>query len=364
MILLHVHDATVALAPTRRLGEAWTAVTAGLWEVGRLPAGLARHCLFDLDLRDTDTALQVRAVLGGPARPETRLFACPRGDRHAGVQAAALGATGLIDRPVLDGDLAALLAETAGREGRSEPASAVAGSLALDAAFRAVGTGAWVPAQRFEAVAGEIAGDIGAEGLEAWLDPILAHHAGTYRHCLLVTGLTSAFGHALGLGAGDLATLTLAALLHDVGKAAIPVRILDKPTALTEAETAVMQTHAALGDAYLAERSDLPAEIRDVVRHHHEYLDGSGYPDGLRGAEIGDLTRLVTVADIFAALVEERAYKSSLPAETAMSVLREMAGAGRLESPLVEAFAPVAAQLLGRPGPRGPAPASRRRAAR
>lgn len=122
--------------------------------------------------------------------------------------------------------------------------------------------------------------------------------------------------------------------------------ILDKPTGLTATEAAIMQRHAELGEAYLASRSDLSGEILDVVRHHHEYLDGSGYPDALREGGIGDLTRLVTVADIFAALVEERAYKSALPAETAMSVLREMAGAGKLERPLVEAFAPVAAQLL------------------
>jgi HD-GYP domain-containing protein (c-di-GMP phosphodiesterase class II) len=81
-------------------------------------------------------------------------------------------------------------------------------------------------------------------------------------------------------------------------------------------------------------------EILDGVRHHHEYLDGSGYPDGLTASEISDLVRLLTISDIFAALVERRPYRSPMSRQQAYKVLCDMGG--KLEGPLVKAFQSVA----------------------
>ncbi len=91
--------------------------------------------------------------------------------------------------------------------------------------------------------------------------------------------------------------LTKAALLHDVGKTKIPLSILNKPGRLTDDEMAVMRTHAALGYDML-EHGGFSRKCCMVVRSHHEMLDGSGYPDGLRAPEIPDLVRLVTICDI------------------------------------------------------------------
>jgi HD-GYP domain-containing protein (c-di-GMP phosphodiesterase class II) len=81
-------------------------------------------------------------------------------------------------------------------------------------------------------------------------------------------------------------------------------------------------------------------EILDAVRHHHEYLDGSGYPDALCAASISDIVRILTISDIFAALIEHRTYKPTMPREQAYEIIRSMEG--KLEKPLVAAFRDVA----------------------
>jgi len=97
-----------------------------------------------------------------------------------------------------------------------------------------------------------------------------------------------------------------------------------------------MRTHPAAGFELLRDGGECDPVTLDAVRHHHEMLDGSGYPDGLRGPEIGDLVRLLTICDIYAALTERRAYKPPLPAEDALAILAGMGG--KLEIRLVAAF--------------------------
>jgi HD-GYP domain-containing protein (c-di-GMP phosphodiesterase class II) len=131
-----------------------------------------------------------------------------------------------------------------------------------------------------------------------------------------------------------------AAMLHDIGKANIPLAVLDKPGRLNDDERKLIETHPAIGFDALDKSSGISHEILDVVRHHHEYLDGSGYPDGLCGESIPDLTRIVTISDIFSALIERRSYKPTMPREKAFEILRSMHG--KLEMPLVSAFRKVA----------------------
>src|SRR6202040_665264 len=117
------------------------------------------------------------------------------------------------------------------------------------------------------------------------------HPTASYRHCLFVTGFAVAFAQHLGMREDDQRRLARAALLHDVGKAFIPVAILDKPGALTDEEMDEIRQHPRRGYDALAAQGGFPPEMLDVVLHHHEFLDGTGYPNGLRGNQISDIVR-------------------------------------------------------------------------
>jgi putative nucleotidyltransferase with HDIG domain len=173
----------------------------------------------------------------------------------------------------------------------------------------------------------------------SWVRAVRRFDDATHRHCMLVAGLSAAFGGILGLKAADRHHLVKAALLHDVGKMEIDPAILNKPGRLDDGEMAVMRTHAALGYAMLVGRG-FDDTLLAVVRSHHEMLDGSGYPDGLAGRAIPDLVRLVTICDIFGALIERRPYRAPMPNAKAYDILVGMGG--RLDTDLVRAFRPVA----------------------
>jgi len=138
----------------------------------------------------------------------------------------------------------------------------------------------------------------------------------------------------------DIERLHSAAMFHDIGKAKIPLAVLDKPGRLDDDERALIETHPATGYDALKGNADISPEILDAVRHHHEYLDGSGYPDGLCSESITDVVRMLTISDIFAALIEERHYKPAMPRDRAYEILKSMHG--KLEMPLVAAFREVA----------------------
>lgn len=178
-----------------------------------------------------------------------------------------------------------------------------------------------------------------AEGVHEWLDLVGRFDDATLEHCLMVAGFAAAFGLSLALNRTDAARLTEAALLHDVGKSRIPRDVLNKPGPLDADERQLMREHAAHGYAMLQGKGFDPA-ILAVVRSHHEMLDGSGYPDRLEGNAITDLIRLVTICDVFAALVERRPYRAPLTSTDAYATLLGMNG--RLDADLVRAFQPVA----------------------
>lgn len=128
-----------------------------------------------------------------------------------------------------------------------------------------------------------------------------------------------------------------AGLLHDIGSARIPRAIFDKPGALTAAEMALVRTHAATGYEILLESGIRFSAVLAVTRHHHEMLDGSGYPDRLAGGAIRELVRLTTVCDIYAALTEGRPYRAETTRADALAIMRDMTPA-RLDPVLVRAF--------------------------
>jgi HD-GYP domain-containing protein (c-di-GMP phosphodiesterase class II) len=145
---------------------------------------------------------------------------------------------------------------------------------------------------------------------------------------------------SLGLARADVQRLYSAAMFHDIGKAVIPVALLDKPGHLDGSERALVETHPAAGYDVLKGTAGVSSEVLDAVRHHHEYLDGSGYPDALGDASITDTVRILTISDIFAALIEDRRYRPAMARQTAYDIICSMHG--KLEAPLVAAFKPVA----------------------
>jgi putative nucleotidyltransferase with HDIG domain len=135
-------------------------------------------------------------------------------------------------------------------------------------------------------------------------------------HSARVTQLALRLGRAAGLSEEELQVLELGALLHDVGKVRIPKKILAKPGPLDEPEWILIRHHPAYG-AEIVRRSELLAQVAGIVRHHHEWVDGSGYPDGLRGEEIPLAARVVGIADAYEAMTSDRSYRRAMSAETA-----------------------------------------------
>jgi putative nucleotidyltransferase with HDIG domain len=217
---------------------------------------------------------------------------------------------------------------------------AAVGATAIASMFIAALRGKLVDVGSARTAGGKIADNIAEDGLSNWLTTVRRHHEGTYQHCLLVTGIAVDFGLSLGLARPDIERLYSAAMFHDIGKARIPRAVLDKPARLDDQERALIETHPVAGYEALQGNPDITLEVLDAVRHHHEYLDGSGYPDGLCATSISDIVRMLTISDIFAALIEHRHYKPAMPRQQAYEIIRNMQG--KLEKPLVAAFKDVA----------------------
>jgi putative nucleotidyltransferase with HDIG domain len=258
-------------------------------------------------------------------------------------QAHALGATAIISRPKEAILKVAQIeeAEVAAEESAAELAPEMdEGVVAFASMFSDVRRGRPLKLVDAKRATSRIISRVGQDGLSNWLDEVRRYHEGTFQHCLLVTGVAVAFGLDVGFSGGDISRLGMAATLHDIGKARIPLSILDKPGRLDPEEEEIIRRHPVIGYDLLKGVSGISPEILDGVRHHHEYLDGSGYPDGLAGSQISDLVRLLTISDIFAALVESRPYRPPMPRQDAYQILCGMEG--KLEGALVKAFRKVA----------------------
>jgi putative nucleotidyltransferase with HDIG domain len=213
-------------------------------------------------------------------------------------------------------------------------------AAAIASMFSSVLTGGAIDVAGAKGAARRIADNIAEDGLSNWLETVRRHHEGTYQHCLLVMGVAVDFGLSLGLAKADIERLHTAAMFHDIGKARIPLAVLDKPGRLDPQERALIETHPVAGYEVLKGTPGISREVLDAVRHHHEYLDGSGYPDALSADGITDIVRMLTIADIFAALIESRSYKPGMPRQQAYDILCSMHG--KLEVPLLAAFKDVA----------------------
>ena len=177
----------------------------------------------------------------------------------------------------------------------------------------------------------------------------------TSQHTERVGTMSAEIGKHMGLSAESLVLLREAAPLHDIGKLAIPDRVLLKPGRLSPEEQEMMQTHTTLGARLLFGSRSPALQLAGVIAEsHHEWWDGSGYPQGLIGSDIPLVGRIVTVADVFDALTHDRPYKSAWPVDQAMALIRSTAGS-QFDPKVVEAFLSIGGRRAeGRP-PGGPA---------
>jgi cyclic di-GMP phosphodiesterase len=162
----------------------------------------------------------------------------------------------------------------------------------------------------------------------------------TEGHCERLARYASKLGRHIGLGEDDVSVLARGGFLHDIGKVGIPDAILLKPGRLTASEYQQMQQHAVIGDRLCGKLRSL-RRVRPIVRHHHERLDGSGYPDGLRGDAIPLLAQIIAIVDVYDALTTIRPYKDALPAAGACQELLWEADRGWHRRDLVDAFIDV-----------------------
>lgn len=159
----------------------------------------------------------------------------------------------------------------------------------------------------------------------------------TYMHSVAVCALMVALAKQIRLDEEQTRLAGMAGLLHDLGKAAIPQAVLNKPGKLTDEEFAMVQSHAVQGYAMLKAGDSAEAAVLDACRHHHEKMDGTGYPDKLKGEEISLMARMTAICDVYDAVTSDRVYKRGWdPAES----LRRMAEwtNGHLDPRLFQAF--------------------------
>ncbi|MGC5781020.1 HD-GYP domain-containing protein [Methylobacterium sp. NFXW15] len=204
--------------------------------------------------------------------------------------------------------------------------------------FDSAAIGGALPPQDIERGTELVLAAVSEAGISAWLAELWQHDAGLYEHTLSVAGLCASFGARIGLSRADLTRLARAGLLHDLGKSRIPKEILDKPGRLDANEMRLMKRHPEIGASLLIAEGGYDAEVIDVVRHHHERLDGTGYPDGLKGSQIADLVRIVSICDVFCALTERRAYRQPAKPAEALAIMVETRG--HLDPVLLKAFTP------------------------
>lgn len=346
-MLIHViADSPAKIQKIRSMLEPRHTISAALLGAAPTAGATANSVVVDVDLRNVDNIASIRQALPKVRGASQRLFIVDSTARASVVQAWSLGASSVIPSPLdarsLQYRLAMLYpgADDDGVTGE-QPAAMAHSAAALSSMFSSVLNGRPVNLAEAQEATSEIIDTVASKGLTTWLDNVRRYHEGTFQHCLLVTGVAVDFALSLGFHAADVKRLGIAASLHDIGKAAIPLEILDKPADLSDGEMAIMQGHAKLGYDALRGVPGISAEVLDAVRHHHEFLDGSGYPDRLKGSEISDLVRVLTVSDIFAALIEVRAYRPRMDRARAYSILLELAGP-KLEKGLVVAFKDVA----------------------
>jgi putative two-component system response regulator len=162
----------------------------------------------------------------------------------------------------------------------------------------------------------------------------------TEGHCHRMANYATAVGRALGLGTGDLQALHRGGFIHDIGMLAIPPTVVLRAGPLEPEEFERIKSHTVIGDDLCRGLRSLQS-VRPIVRHHHERLDGTGYPDGLKGDEIPVVAQIIGVVDVFDAVTHSRPYQRTQSAAEALQLLREQVTRGWRNKTIVETFAGI-----------------------
>ena len=167
----------------------------------------------------------------------------------------------------------------------------------------------------------------------------------TKGHSTSVSRYSEALARALNLPENEVERISLGALLHDVGKIGIPENVLKKPDKLSDDEWNIMKQHPVIGAEKVLQPNESLRDLIPIVKYHHEHVDGTGYPEHLKGDEIPLSAKIVAVADAFHALVSDRPYRKGLGLETACDILMKGAGS-QWDSALVRKFIQIAPSLV------------------
>lgn len=281
-----------------------------------------------------------------PDKP--KIVFASRSDRQEVVQACAIGGATILGRAepknMINLSLRKIFRDLGNPFYQEEANAAAAAAIRLDSLYADITQSALVeaplPKSGIFACARNVIDAVRSAGVDSWMDVVQKHHSHTYCHSMMVSGYAAAFGEELGLDAETINILVHAGLLHDIGKIRIPLSVLDKPGELDEKECSLLRRHPEFGREILASQANMDERIIEVALSHHEFLDGSGYPQGLKGDQISQLVRIITICDIFAALTEERSYKEHYSRRVAYAILLEMGS--KLDRELLKKFRPVA----------------------
>jgi putative two-component system response regulator len=165
----------------------------------------------------------------------------------------------------------------------------------------------------------------------------------TEHHCDRLSTYAATLGEALGLPIQEITALRRAGVVHDIGKVAVPDAILLKPGKLSDDEWKIMRQHPVVGERICTPLKSFRL-VLPIIRHHHEKLDGSGYPDGLRGAQIPITARVLQIVDVFDALTTARPYKRALSLDEALETMSEEIARGWWDQNIFEEFKKILAE--------------------
>jgi putative two-component system response regulator len=159
----------------------------------------------------------------------------------------------------------------------------------------------------------------------------------TQGHCERLADYSARLGEQMDLPAEEIKALRRAGIVHDIGKVAVPDSILLKPSRLTRSEQMILRLHPVAGERICASLKSFQL-VLPIIRHHHEKMDGSGYPDGLRGKQIPLTVRILQIVDVYDALSTQRPYKPALSADAALNVMKNEVKKGWWDPEVLAAF--------------------------
>ncbi len=310
--------------------------------------------LLDIEMPGLDgfqTLERIREA--GASQNSNVMMVTAHSDKESVAKAIALGACDFVVKPFDSGQFLHKVSRYINQEVEQEwkklkPEQQAVLSITLttlDKAFKSVLENHPLPYEDFRETSEKIMTIIEKGDVKGVLDAVKEHDSYTFVHSLRVGIFLSMFMERLaGFNREDIMTLTSGGIIHDVGKAKTPLKILNKPGSFEPEEWREMKNHVDYTVEILKKTPGIPAPVMEIAWCHHEKLDGSGYPRGLKGDEISVLARMSAIADVYVALTDKRVYKPGFPPEKALEMMRNP---GHLDQALVTEFAAIISELYG-----------------